>query len=52
MLNQLPIPPEDALHGIMTRYPTNTRPDKIDLGVGVYCDATGASPIMFRRRES
>lgn len=45
MLNQLPIPPEDALHGIMTHYPTDTRPDKIDLGNGVYRDATEASPI-------
>lgn len=46
MFNSLPAPPEDALHGVMARFAADKRPDKIDLGVGVYRDATGASPIM------
>lgn len=42
----LPQPTEDALHGVMARYAADPSPHKIDLGVGVYRDETGRSPIM------
>lgn len=46
MFDQLPAPEPDALHGVMERYAQDPRPDKMDLGVGVYRAADGASPIM------
>ncbi len=46
MFNHLIMPPEDALHGVMARYAADKRDTKIDLGVGVYRDETGAAPIM------
>lgn len=46
MLHNLPMPPEDALHGVMARYAVDLRTEKMDLGVGVYRDAAGVSPIM------
>ncbi len=46
MLNTLPMPAADALHGVMARYAADRCSEKMDLGVGVYRDATGASPIM------
>ncbi len=38
--------PEDALHAVMGRYNADRRLSKIDLGVGVYREANGQSPIM------
>jgi aromatic-amino-acid transaminase len=46
MFNRLVPPPEDALHGVMARYAADKRPEKIDLGVGVFRNETGKSPIM------
>lgn len=46
IFHKLDAAPEDALHGVMARYAADTRTEKMDLGVGVYRDATGASPIM------
>lgn len=36
----------DALLGLIALYQQDTRPDKIDLGVGVYRDDVGATPVM------
>jgi aromatic-amino-acid transaminase len=36
----------DALHEIMNSYKADVRHDKIDLGVGVFRDAFGMSPVM------
>lgn len=46
MLHLLETPPEDALHAVMDRYNADPRPARIDLGVGVYREADGRSPIM------
>lgn len=46
MFAALNTPPEDSLHAVMGRYNADPRPNKIDLGVGVYRDAHGRSPIM------
>ncbi len=46
MFASLPTPPEDALHAVIGRYNADPRDHKIDLGVGVYRDERGHSPIM------
>lgn len=46
MFAALPTPPEDSLHAVMGRYNADPRAHKIDLGVGVYRDERGNSPIM------
>ena len=40
-----PLPP-DALLGLMTAFREDDRAEKFDLGVGVYKDASGNTPIM------
>lgn len=39
--------PADALLGLISLYREDPRPTKIDLGVGVYRDDTGETPIML-----
>jgi aromatic-amino-acid transaminase len=46
MFDRFPEPVADPLHAVMAHYRADQRPHRIDLGVGVYRDATGASPIM------
>ena len=46
MFSRINEPPADALHGVMAKYRADPRADKLDLGVGVYRDATGVSPVM------
>lgn len=46
MFDLLAAPQPDPLHGVMNRYTQDPRSDKIDLGVGVYRDRSGHSPIM------
>jgi aromatic-amino-acid transaminase len=38
--------PADALLGLITQFRSDPRADKIDLGVGVYRDETGATPVL------
>lgn len=38
--------PADALLGLIALYSADARPDKIDLGVGVYRDENGKTPVM------
>nr|WP_295370519.1 aromatic amino acid transaminase [uncultured Sphingosinicella sp.] len=52
MFDRFPEPAADALHAVMARFRADPRPHKIDLGVGVYRDETGASPIMAAVREA
>ncbi|HEV2747348.1 MAG TPA: aromatic amino acid transaminase [Allosphingosinicella sp.] len=52
MFDRFPEPAADALHAVMGRYRADPRPHRIDLGVGVYRDATGASPIMRAVKEA
>ena len=44
--------PPDALLGIIAAYAADPDPAKLDLGVGVYRDATGTTPIMSAVRAA
>ncbi|MEG3176676.1 amino acid aminotransferase [Sphingomonas sp. RB3P16] len=46
MFSSLERQPPDALLAVIGLHRADPRPDKIDLGVGVYRDATGATPVM------
>jgi len=46
MFDTLERQPPDALLAVIGLHRADPRPDKIDLGVGVYRDATGATPVM------
>jgi aspartate aminotransferase len=46
MLDHLKPQPQDKILALMQMYRDDPRPSKIDLGVGVYKDATGNTPVM------
>lgn len=46
MFSALPTHPEDKILRIMGMYRSDPRPEKIDLGVGVYKNAKGQTPVM------
>lgn len=46
MFETLKPQPADKILGLMTLYREDPRASKVDLGVGVYKDATGVTPIM------
>ncbi|KPQ07318.1 MAG: aromatic-amino-acid transaminase TyrB [Rhodobacteraceae bacterium HLUCCA12] len=46
MFHKLTPPPPDAILHVMQMFRDDPRSDKIDLGVGVYRDATGLTPVM------
>ncbi len=46
MFEALKEQPKDKILALVQMYKEDPRTDKIDLGVGVYKDATGATPIM------
>ncbi len=46
MFDNLATLPADPLLGLITAFLEDTNPDKVDLGVGVYKDGTGHTPIM------
>jgi len=46
MLNNLKPQPEDKIIGLAKLYRADERKHKIDLGVGVYRDAEGRTPVM------
>lgn len=52
MLNDLTPQPPDKILELMQMFRTDPRPVKIDLGVGVYKDATGHTPIMRAIKEA
>jgi len=52
MFGSLPVPPADALHAVMDRFRADQRTGKIDLGVGVFRDASGLSPVMRSVRQA
>jgi len=43
---QLDLSPADPILGLTETFKVDTHPDKINLGVGVYQDATGKTPIL------
>lgn len=52
MFDRIPDPTADALHAVMARVRADARPHRIDLGVGVYRDETGRSPVMAAVKEA
>ena len=44
--------PADPLLGLIDLYRDDPRPDKIDLGVGVYRDETGRTPVMAAVKDA
>ncbi|MFZ1470093.1 MAG: amino acid aminotransferase [Paracoccaceae bacterium] len=46
MFDSLNPQPQDKILALMATYREDPRDDKIDLGVGVYKDATGLTPVM------
>ena len=46
MFESLRPQPADKILQLMQLYKDDPRGDKIDLGVGVYKDATGLTPVM------
>lgn len=46
MFEQMQAAPADAILRTMTEYRADTRPDKIDLGVGVFKTADGRTPVL------
>ena len=54
MLENLQRLPEDAILGLMAAYRADTDPGKVDLGVGVYRDERGETPVLgaVRRAEA
>ena len=46
MFDRLSALPADPLLGLITAFRDDTNPDKVDLGVGVYRDESGHTPIM------
>ncbi|MBE0414794.1 amino acid aminotransferase [Yoonia sp.] len=52
MLEHLKSQPADKILALMAAYKADPRTDKIDLGVGVYKDATGNTPVMRAVKEA
>ncbi|MGL4714015.1 MAG: aminotransferase class I/II-fold pyridoxal phosphate-dependent enzyme, partial [Shewanella sp.] len=46
MFNSLIAMPADPILGLLTQYREDTHPQKVDLGVGVYKDPSGVTPIL------
>ncbi|MFN3163839.1 MAG: aromatic amino acid aminotransferase, partial [Pseudohongiellaceae bacterium] len=46
MFQSLQALPADPILGLMAAYRADSNPKKIDLGVGVYKDANGKTPVM------
>ncbi|MDZ4134236.1 MAG: aromatic amino acid aminotransferase, partial [Paracoccaceae bacterium] len=46
MLNALKPQPQDKILQLIQMFADDPRADKIDLGVGVYKDTTGLTPVM------
>ena len=43
---EVPLAPKDPILGITEQYNADARPEKVNLGVGVYYDATGKLPLL------
>ena len=52
MLHNLKSQPADKILALMAQYRADPRDTKIDLGVGVYKDATGNTPVMRAVKEA
>ncbi|GGY56387.1 aromatic amino acid transaminase [Parvularcula lutaonensis] len=52
LLDKLEKAPADPLLGVMAAARADTRPDKIDLGVGIYKNSEGETPVMAAVKEA
>ncbi len=52
MLENLRAQPADKILALMAAYKADPRDDKVDLGVGVYKDASGNTPVMRAVKEA
>ncbi len=52
MFEGLQMLPADPILGLMARYRADTNPRKVDLGVGVYRNAAGETPVLDAVREA
>ena len=52
MLEQLTEQPQDKILMLVGMYAADTRDEKLDLGVGVYKDATGMTPVFKAVKEA
>lgn len=52
MFEQIQRVPGDAILGLIEAFNKDTNPNKVDLGVGVYRDAKGTTPIMRAVKEA
>ncbi|MGW7362500.1 amino acid aminotransferase [Streptomyces sp. NPDC054841] len=52
MLELLPSPPVDPLWDLAAEYAADTRPERLDLVLGVYRDHTGTTPVMAAVRKA
>ncbi len=46
MFDKLTPRPQDPILSLMERYRADPSPDKLDLGIGVYTDEAGNTPVM------
>lgn len=46
MFDHLSLPPQDPILQVMAAFAADPRSDKVDLGVGVYRDDSGITPVM------
>jgi aspartate aminotransferase len=46
MFNSITAMPADSILGLLTQYRADSHPNKVDLGVGVYKDPVGHTPIL------
>ncbi|WP_274563973.1 aromatic amino acid transaminase [Streptomyces spiramyceticus] len=52
MFELLPPPPADPLWDLAAEFGTDTRPERLNLVLGVYRDHTGVTPVMAAVREA
>ncbi len=52
MFNELEATGQDPILALTVAYRDDPRPDKIDLGIGVYRDSDGATPVMSAVRRA
>jgi len=52
MLENLTAQPADKILALVAKFRADPRADKVDLGVGVYKDATGNTPVMRAVKEA
>ncbi|GHC30079.1 aromatic amino acid transaminase [Aidingimonas halophila] len=52
MFEQIERVPGDAILGLIEAFNKDTNPQKVDLGVGVYRDAKGTTPVMRAVKEA